>query len=46
MFENEEFIIRIKKDYGIVIYLFFMFVVDDEKKSGEVRDVNFLYLYV
>lgn len=46
MFENEEFIIRIKKDYGIVIYLLFMFVVDDEKKLGEVRDVNFLYLYV
>lgn len=46
MFENEEFIIRIKKDYGIVIYLFFMFVVDDEKKLGEVRDVKFLYLYV
>lgn len=46
MFENEEFTTRTKKDHGIAIHPSLMSAADDEKKSGEVRDVNFLYLYV
>lgn len=46
MFENEEFTTRTKKDHGIAIHPSLLSAADDEKKSGEVRDVNFLYLYV
>lgn len=46
VFENEEFTTRTKKDHGIAIHPSLMSAADDEKKSGEVRDVNFLYLYV
>lgn len=44
MFENEEFTTRTKKDHGIAIHPSLMSAADDEKKSGEVRDVNFLHL--
>lgn len=46
MFENEEFTTRTKKDHGIAIHPSLMSAADDEKKSGEVRDVKFLHLYV
>lgn len=44
MFENEEFTTRTKKDHGIAIHPSLLSAADDEKKSGEVRDVNFLHL--
>lgn len=39
VFENEEFTTRTKKDHGIAIHPSLMSAVDDEKKSGEVRNI-------
>ena len=45
VFENEEFTTRTKKDHGIAIHPSLMSAVDDEKKSGEVRNILHVFLY-
>lgn len=46
MFENEEFTTRTKKDHGIAIHPSLMSAADDEKKTGEVRLLKFIDIYV